>query len=140
MPRRGTTRQYQSHTLKLRHWLLEVRIHHFPRRGAACRPRPSCCSPGTRLCPLQGDRAGVRGAGPAGLPCPSPAQAAKAAKKILLPPKFPSIPLICPTFPERLIELRLWNSSTQPGELNCDTAQRLFYVYWTDQPVVFFLF
>lgn len=56
MPKKGRTRQYQSHTLKLRHWLLEVKIHHFPRRGAACHPRPSCCSPGTRLCPLQRER------------------------------------------------------------------------------------
>lgn len=81
MPRKGRTRQYQSHTLKLRHWLLEVKIHHFPRRGAACRPRPSCCSPGTRLCPLWGQRdLGLRGCPPAQLPChqPSPGRAAKA--------------------------------------------------------------
>lgn len=95
MPRKGRTRQYQSHTLKLRHWLLEVKIHHFPRRAAACHLRLSCCSPGTRLCPLGRERdLGVRdwGCPTARLPPPpSPARQRQGSQSIKKKNKIKSV-------------------------------------------------
>lgn len=140
MPRKGRTRQYQSHTLKLRHWLLEVKIHRFPRRGAACHPHPSCCSPGTRLCPLWGQRDAGSGAVPQqSSPC-HPAQPRQGSqsihKKTLLPPQITLNYCNLSRVPREghSAEQLFHPFSAQPGKLNCDTAQHLFCLCLLDRP------
>lgn len=141
MPRKGRTRQYQSHTLKLRHWLLEVKIHHFPRRGAACRPHPSCCSPGTRLCPLWGQRElGVRAVPLHSSPCqpaqPSPGRTGQpkhSQKNSVSPSSY--LKLLVPCTPRG--SFRLWNSSRislhSQGSWTVTQPNTYFlYAYWTD--------